>query len=237
MAFCCLFHVHSRHSFDSLLSPKRIIAKARDMRVHALVVTDHNSLQGSIEARNFAAGQVPIVVMGAEYQSEKGDIIGLFLKREIRSRQSYEVVREIRQQGGLVVLPHPYKGHVLDENLLAGIDVVESYNARCSASDNARAAELASQRRLPILGGADAHCVFELASVLNVFDGAPPTSEDEFRKQLLSAPTPRIETKPTAAIWQPYSQIVKSVKTRNPRLFVYQAKRMALTLAAGSRHQ
>jgi len=37
-----------------------------------------------------------------------GDIIGLFIEKEIKARSAMEVVREIKEQGGLVMLPHPY---------------------------------------------------------------------------------------------------------------------------------
>src|SRR5579864_8477711 len=118
MAFRCLFHVHTRCSYDSLLSPKRILVKTREMGVSVLMVTDHDTIQGSLDLRALADGNPPVVVTAAEYHSEKGDIIGLFLKQEIHSRRSTEIIQQIRDQGGLVVLPHPYKAHFLDDELL-----------------------------------------------------------------------------------------------------------------------
>src|SRR5215472_1515818 len=139
MPFRCLFHVHTRCSFDSLLSPRKIVSRAREMRVDVLIVTDHNTIQGSLDVRALANGNPPIVITAAEYQSEKGDIVGLFLQEEIRSRRSDEIIQQIRAQGGVVVLPHPYKGHKLDDELLAGVDLIETHNARCTDSDNERA--------------------------------------------------------------------------------------------------
>src|ERR1700730_14417989 len=155
MPFQCLFHVHTRCSFDSLLSPKKILARTREMGVQVLIVTDHNTIQGSSEVRALASGNPSVIVTAAEYQSEKGDIIGLFLKEEIRSRCSAEIIQQIHVQGGIVVLPHPYKGHVLDDELLAGVDLIESANARCSGEENARAEKLRQLWRRPLLAGAD----------------------------------------------------------------------------------
>jgi predicted metal-dependent phosphoesterase TrpH len=234
MPFRCLFHIHTRCSFDSLLSPRTIIGKARRLGVSALIVCDHNTIQGSLDVRALAGGDPPLVITAAEYQSEKGDIIGLFLKEEIRSRRSTEIVEQIHSQDGLVVLPHPYKGHKLDDELLAGVDLIETYNGRCSESENAQAQQLAQQRNLPGLAGADAHCSLELGSATNEFLGDSPGSVLEFREQLLVASRHAL-TEPAPLVCGPYSQLVKAMKTRNPRLFLYQMKRLALVLAHGQK--
>lgn len=234
MAFRCLFHIHTHCSFDSLLSPKRILARGRELHVGAIVVADHNTIKGSRAARELANNQGPIIPIAAEYQSEKGDIIGLFLKDEIFSRQSNEIVQQIHAQGGLVVLPHPFKGHKLDDALLSAVDVIEIYNARCSAQDNERANELAREWRLPTIAGADAHCFAELGAALNEYSGAAPSNELELR-QLLLQDNRTLITHPVSALCQPYSQMIKALKTGQPALFVYQTKRMVLALARGGR--
>ena len=228
----CLFHLHTRHSFDSLLSPRRILARAREMGVDVLCVTDHNTIQGSLDVKNLAAGAPPLVIPAAEYQSEKGDIIGLFLKEEIGSRCSTEILREIHGQGGLAVLPHPFKGHKLDDELLAEVDLVETYNGRCSDDENERAKQLAERWNRPKLAGADAHCALELGAAMNVFLAEATKGESEFRETLLHAPR-QMETRRAWGVCRPYSQMVKAAKTKNVRLFLYQAKRLASALASG----
>lgn len=234
MALRLLFHLHTRRSFDSLLSPARILSKARQMNVDVLAVTDHNTILGSIDARELASGNPPFVITAAEYQSEKGDIIGLLLREEIRTKSSTEIIQQIHAQGGLAVLPHPFKAHKIDDELMAGIDLIETYNGRCSDSDNARAEELARQWNRPTLAGADGHCALELDSAFNEFEVEAPENELEFRNQLLTAPRRAITRKPSR-VCGPYSQMVKAIKTKNPRLFLYQAKRMALVLAQGGK--
>src|SRR5215467_7154838 len=162
MSYRCLFHVHTASSFDSLLSPAKIVTRAREMDVHVLIVTDHNTIQGALNVQALVNGHPPLVIIAAEYQSEKGDIIGLFLTEEVRSRHSEQIIRQIHAQGGLVVLPHPYKGHALDEALLAGVDLIETHNARCPDRDNSQSGELARQWNRPFIAGADAHCSLEL---------------------------------------------------------------------------
>lgn len=229
MPFRCLFHVHTRCSFDSLLSPAKILAKAREIRTDVLIVTDHNTIQGSLNTRALAPDGSPMVVIAAEYRSEKGDIVGMFLKEEIRSHDSAEIMQQIHAQGGLAVLPHPYKGHTLDDALLSGVDIIETHNARCSPDDNGRAVQLARAWNRLGIAGADAHCLAELSAAVNEFSADLPASETDLRDRLLHAPR-QFFTKPSPALCRPYSQMVKAVKTRNPRLFLYQVKRMALTL-------
>ncbi len=230
----CLFHLHTRHSFDSLLSPHKIVAKARELKIDALIVTDHNTLKGSLETKRASQGNPPLVIVAAEYQSEKGDIIGMFLQEEIRSRESSLIIRQIRDQGGLVVLPHPYKGHKLDDELIGAVDMVETFNARCSREENDLARQLAEERKLPGIAGADAHCYPELAAALNEYPGECPRNEAELRTLLLSAPHTLL-TQTASPIWRPYSQLIKAVKTKNADLFFYQAKRLVLALARGDK--
>jgi hypothetical protein len=235
MPFRCLFHVHTRCSFDSVLSPRKILAKARGMQVDVVIVTDHCTIQGSLDVQGLARGSSPMVVIAAEYQSEKGDIIGLFLKEEIRSRCSGEIIQQIHAQGGIVVLPHPYKGHLLDDELISGVDVIETYNGRCSPRENEQAAKLAQDWNRPYLAGADAHCASEIGAAVNEFLSEAPLNEGDLREYLLRS-SRSILTRATSPVWRPYSQVIKAVKTRNPRLFLYQAKRMAMVLACGENH-
>ncbi len=233
MPYRCLFHVHTRRSFDSLLSARTILSRSIQSAVQVLIITDHNTIQGSLDAQALTESDaVPLVLTAAEYQSEKGDIIGIFLKEEIQSCRSSEIIYQIHAQNGLVILPHPYKGHKLDDELLSGVDLIETYNGRCSEIDNAKARQLAEKWNLPSIAGADAHCSLELHSAMNEFPLDLPRSALEFREHLLSAPRAFV-VNPAPVVCRPYSQMVKAVKTKNPRLFLYQLKRLALTLAHG----
>jgi predicted metal-dependent phosphoesterase TrpH len=192
-----------------------------------LVVTDHNTIRGSQHTVRLAQGNPPHVIVAAEYKTEKGDLIGLFLSEEIRSRQSDQVIREIKAQGGMVVLPHPYKGHKLDGPLLAGVDLIETFNARCSAEQNSCAEKLARDLRKPALAGCDAHFAAELKSAVTEFSVGVPSGQDELRKVLLTAPR-SVHVTPVSSAYQQYSQMIKAVKTGNPLLLLSQVRRLVL---------
>lgn len=220
----CLFHIHTKYSFDSWLSPQKIVSHALENKVDVLIVTDHNTLQGSLEVAELARGKTAVIT-ASEYKTEKGDIIGLFLKEEIALRQSDAVIQEIRRQGGLVVLPHPYKGHTLDHELLKDVDIVETFNNRCSQSENALAQGLARELGKPGLAGCDAHCAPELCAVVNELSAMPVDGEEELRQILLTVPR-STQVHAVSRIYQPFSQMIKAFKTKDPLLFLYEAKRV-----------
>ena len=213
MSWTFVQHVHTRRSFDSLASPARIVRRAQEVGIEVLAITDHDSWRGSIEARAAAAaaGLKVRVVTGTEVRTDHGDVIGLFLERDVLVRDALEFCDAVHEQGGIVVLPHPYKWHKLSDDLLGKVDAIEVHNARCSRHDNARAAELAEQRNLKGLVGPDAHRVGELLLARNEFDGDPPGDEATIKHALLNAPR-RFFTEP-GSIWDEWrSQAVKFLR-------------------------
>ncbi|MEM2899900.1 MAG: PHP domain-containing protein, partial [Thermoplasmata archaeon] len=127
------FHIHSGYSFDALMKPEKIIRIAKKKKLDGVAITDHNTIKGSIEAAKMTKNQDFIVISGTEIATDYGDIIGLYIDEEIRARRCLEVIDEIHTQGGLVVLPHPYKGHILNDEVLSRIDLIEVFNGRCSS--------------------------------------------------------------------------------------------------------
>jgi hypothetical protein len=117
----------------------------------------------------------------------------------------------------MVLLPHPYKWHRLDEALLSRVDLVEVFNARTPRADNQRAETLARQRRLPELVGPDAHRVGELSLARNEFEGDLPADEAALKRTLLEAPR-RFHTAPASAWDEWRSQGVRLLKRPNGRL-------------------
>lgn len=210
MTWTLVQHAHTRHSFDSLADPAALVRRAEEAGVHALAVTDHDTWAGAIDARAAATASRSTVrvIASSEVRTECGDLIGMFLTADVLERDPIVFCDAVHAQGGLVVLPHPYKWHRLDEDMLAHIDLIEVHNARCSADENARALEMARERRLPALVGPDAHRVGELLLARNVFDGDAPADDAALKHALLHAPR-RFHLEP-ASIWNEWlSQAVK----------------------------
>lgn len=198
-----IFHIHTVHSRDALLYPARVAQYARKNKISVLAVTDHDTLAGAREvaACNREGGLQ--VIIGCEFSTEKGDIIGLFLDEEIQSRNSTEVISLIKQQGGLVMLPHPARMNSLDGDLMQYVDLVETYNCRVGADGNRFAAELARTYNKPSLVGNDAHFAGELKCGLVEFHDR----FDDLRETLLKARR-TFHTRPSCACYPVFSRLV-----------------------------
>ena len=183
-------HMHTRHSFDSLTEPRWLVERAEEVGIDVIAVTDHGTWKGSVEARECAreAGLRLHVIQAAEYLTDQGDVIGLFLDREHEEQSAVRLCDAIHERGGLTLLPHPYRWHRLDDELLSRIDLIEVHNRRTTPEDNERAVELARERRRPGLAGPDAHRIGELTLARNLFEGERPADDEGLKQALLHAP-------------------------------------------------
>ena len=151
------FHVHSFFSFDSLTAPQEILRKARVKGLNGVAVTDHDTIEGGLATARLNTDPDFLVIVGAEYTTEVGDIIGLFLSHEIASREPSELIKNIHDQQGLVLLPHPFHGHRLPSEIVEKVDIVEVFNARETPENNQKALTFAKRLNKPGLCGSDAH--------------------------------------------------------------------------------
>jgi predicted metal-dependent phosphoesterase TrpH len=175
-------HVHTTASPDGSSSPAEIVSYCEKVGLSCVAITDHNTIQGALEAQKLAKMRV---IVGEEVLTSIGEIIGLFLREEVpRDMPASEVIRAIKAQGGLVCIPHPFdrfRSGILrssDGDLLAAsIDIVEVYNARTMIpGDNHQAQKYAERHGLPACVGSDSHSIDELGHTyveMPVFDGSP----------------------------------------------------------------
>ncbi len=150
------------------MTPGFLLSTAALRGLGCVAVTDHGSLRGALECQELALKNpaLPRVIPGEEIRTTVGEIIGLYLHREIaEGLPPEEAVAAIRAQGGLVMLPHPFdgirRGVVVPEwrePLALMADVVEVWNGRLlRPADWRRALELAARTGRPFAAGSDAH--------------------------------------------------------------------------------
>ncbi len=156
-------HVHTVYSGDAALKPEELLKLAHSRNLQGLAVTDHNTIKGALECLKLGIEQEVVVIPGVEVRTDRGEVIGYFIQEEPRSREFFEVVDFIREQGGMVAVPHPfdpfrvYRLRGLDE-LLEYVDAVEVMNARCTMnSSNLSAMKFALEHELKVTAGSDAH--------------------------------------------------------------------------------
>ena len=175
-------HCHTSASFDSLSDPRKVVRAAASRGLTHLVVTDHDTIDGALRARDAAPDELTVIV-GEEVRTADGDLIAAFLERPVRAGASAaDTVAAVREQGGLVGIPHPFdrfRGSLLRdarmEALAPMVDWVETHNARLVGSGNERAAEFALEHGLPGVAVSDAHTLLEVGVAYSALDGDPST--------------------------------------------------------------
>ncbi len=181
-------HTHTKYSIDGVLEPRELVKHAEKRGLDGIAVTDHNTIRGGLEAKAYESSNFKVIV-GSEIMTTRGEIIGLFLHEEVRSGDFRAVIEEIKAQGGIVIVPHPFdtirRSAFQPRNEDAEfIDGVEGFNARCILqSYNDRAVEFATRHGLPLTAGSDAHFGWEVG---NAYIIANATSEDELRRVILN---------------------------------------------------
>jgi len=160
-------HIHSKYSPDSTVEPKTILKVAKERGLQGVAVTDHNTIRGGLETLKINNDPRFLVIVGSEIETDdKEDIIGLFLTKEIQSTRTKEVIKEIKEQGGIVLWAHPYREgkNLLPSNLIKSVDVIEGFNAKTYESQNLSAQQLAERYHKPVVGASDAHSASEIGN-------------------------------------------------------------------------
>jgi predicted metal-dependent phosphoesterase TrpH len=176
------FHCHTRFSLDSRLDEDRFVALAAERGLTHVAVTDHNTIEGSVAVRAKAAElgleDRLTVILGEEVSSADGEIVAVFIQETIPRGMTAEATADaIREQGGLVSVPHPYdpfrRSHITPDALerLAAtdrIDMLEVFNSRVTLGrHNQEAAEFAARHGLPGIACSDSHTAMEVAMSFN----------------------------------------------------------------------
>ncbi|MEA2170905.1 MAG: hypothetical protein QOF76_4205, partial [Solirubrobacteraceae bacterium] len=187
-------HMHTDHSYDCATPVEALLAAARDRGLGAIAVTDHNEISGALDAAAKAADYGVKVIVAEEVKTaSQGEVIGLFLTERIpKGLTLQETIAEIKRQGGLVYVPHPFDRlhaipdyeHLLD--VVDDLDAIEVFNPRIALpAFNEEAERFAAKYRIVGGAGSDSHVAQGLGNVrirMRDFDGP-----DEFLESLREA--------------------------------------------------
>jgi glycosyltransferase involved in cell wall biosynthesis len=211
-------HLHTEWSHDCSIPTEDLLDHAEAIGLGGIAVTDHNVFGGALEAVDIARTRDLVVILGEEIKTDdQGEVIGLFLEEEITRGMTFaDTIAAIRDQGGIVYLPHPFdRLHAIPDPAtihrhLAEIDVLEVYNARLLRdSFNDEALRFARKYGLLQGAGSDAHVLQGLgtgAVRMRRFDGP-----EEF---LLSLRTAEILRRPKSLAYLQSLKWVAQVKEK-----------------------
>lgn len=208
-------HMHTNHSHDCATPVEVLLETARVQGLGAIAVTDHNEVSGALAAREVAGRYGVKVIVGEEVKTaSQGEVIGLFIEEKIpKGVTLQEAIADIKRQGGLVYVPHPFDRmhsvpdyeHLLD--VIEDIDLIEIFNPRVAfTAFNEEAARFAAKYRIVAGAGSDSHVAQGLGSVrINMHDFNGP---EEFLESLRGADIART---PSSLV---YVQALKFLQTK-----------------------
>jgi predicted metal-dependent phosphoesterase TrpH len=171
-------HAHTFYSDDAIVSPEDLVLTAKNEGMNGIAVTDHNTTKGW--KRALAAGKSHgIDVIRAEeikvfHEGNKiGEVLAYFINEEIRPDEFLTVKDRIKDQGGIMVVAHPFdmfrNNFKMVEEYKNHFDGVEAVNARVIMNSfNEKAARFAKKNKIGVTGGSDSHCKYEIANAYTI---------------------------------------------------------------------
>lgn len=196
------FHIHTSYSYDGISSPREVVDAAIEQGLDAICITDHDQIQGAVEALKYAFTKPILIIPGLEVTTKDGDVLAINTKKKITSGlSSKETIKRIRKQGGIAVIAHPFawpynfwraKREVrryFEFNSLVetsengslsfdGINGIEVLNAAAYEWANQRALNFAQKYNLPFTAGSDAHLADFVGKAYVELDKDDLTSEE-----------------------------------------------------------
>ncbi|MFC7076008.1 PHP domain-containing protein [Haloarcula halophila] len=156
-------HLHTVASYDAQTMPETLLARAREVGLDAVVVTDHDTVEGARIVADLAPEYDLVGVVGCEISTAGGHLLAIGVDDPPDpGRPLAETARAVQQEGGVAVVPHPFQRsrHGASADAITAVDGIEVYNAHTLTNIRNRQAErFASVREYPAYGGSDAHRV------------------------------------------------------------------------------
>ena len=186
-------HCHSSYSYDASSSPEKIVEWAIKTGLNGVAITDHENTNGWKEMIEIGEKFNFLVVLGEEMKTSKGDVLGLFLKEKIDGYKKNPrwAMEEIKKQGGLVIIPHPFHDSESFRDDISKyldlVDGIEVFNGRKpGTSADKKAMEFAKKYNLGMTAGSDSHYYKGIGYAYTEFSG---NTAEELKQAILNRQT------------------------------------------------
>lgn len=170
-------HCHeSKYSLDSKVSLEEIVARAKEIGLDGICITDHDDNNIRHEARALAESLGYLIIPGVEILTHEGDIV-VFGVDELPQRKMHasELLEYVNCRGGVGIAAHPFRNNNrgLGDNIrvLPGLAGIEGYNGNTDLQANLKACSLGTELGLPLFGASDAHHRTEVGCYATFFAG------------------------------------------------------------------
>lgn len=179
-------HIHTTYSFDGTSTVNAVLKKAGEVGLNVIAITDHDEIQGSLEAMEEASAYGIEVIPGSEVAIAEGHLLALYIHQRVPKGLSLEeTLRYVADQNGVCIAPHPggirYNSLCPDlirralqkpdlAKVLLGIEV---YNAGLlRMSGNMVAQQLADGLPVAQIGSSDAYLLWMVGKGATFFRGS-----------------------------------------------------------------
>ncbi len=177
-------HLHeSKFSLDSHISLREIVARAKEVGLDGICITDHESNDIAAEAEIIARENNFPIFVGAEILTYEGDMTVFGLdKLPTRMLHAQELLDLVWQHDGIAICSHPYRqnGRGMGDLMKSLINPIgiEAFNGSTPENLNLKAYHVALELGLPALGGSDAHSREQVGKYATLFPKNTSTVRD-----------------------------------------------------------
>lgn len=187
-------HCHSYYSHDGASSPKKLLEEAKKKGLDGIALTDHDTIDGWKEAKETAQKLGIFLISGEEIKTKKGDIIGIFLEKEVKGKgkEPVWVINEIKKQNGIVIVPHPFHfPENFNDDLKKYVNLVDCFEVFNSRGifyfQDKKAFEFSQKYNLAMTAGSDSHFYKTIGDAYTIVDNA--NNLEDFKKAILERKT------------------------------------------------
>ena len=156
-------HVHSEGSYDCDEPIEMIIEHVNEIDLDAIVITDHNSIEKSLEAVEISKNYDDVIAIpGVEVSTKDGHVLAIGVEECPEKGQPFmDTVEEIRRMEGIAIVPHPFQRsrHGVAKKKILDCDAIEIFNSSwvVTGLQNHRARKFAKRHGYAGVAGSDAH--------------------------------------------------------------------------------
>ena len=163
-------HIHTMFSMDCDTPLEKIVQRCQEVGINCIAIADHGIVDGALMMQKLAPFRV---IVAQEILTTQGEIMGMFLKETIPGGLTpQQTIKRIREQGGLVNIPHPFetiRGSALKDwaidDIAKDVDIIEVLNSRSPfAANTEKAKAFAEKHGIPGSAGSDAHTLSEIGN-------------------------------------------------------------------------
>ena len=167
-------HNHTFNSHDGFTTQEEIISSCVVNNINAIAITEHDKFC-NLDEGLFSKNGIELI-NGCEFTDDKGaHIVGLFIKNgDLRDNSASSIIKFIKDQGGLVLIPHPFKpnsGYFTfhqESDLLFDCDFIELINGGWKSKDfNSQILSISEKYGMKYLACSDSHKVSHLGLCLS----------------------------------------------------------------------